>query len=742
MNHTITDKRPMAQKVPEAADAPAGGVAHTVTGHTTTDPASVVSDSTTDLSQLQPYFVAGLPEQAPAQAPMAKASDVTKSTGLTAQAWSDELDHSQHKPWAATIAGRGAIRLFSRGIMGAAFYAIGGRLARNGLEHYRPGEAATNPVSAIAAGIDKFIGKPIESIATAMGHDGKALVTFRPTRLFYNRTSSGRTLGHEVIDVTADFAAMSIGDNFGRDIATALDPNVHHDWIDRPGHIDFEKVAKNVVSRAFHYVTYSAGEDWAMGVPYAFFIKGQRNLIDKYSPGFRYDSDRGLNGGSFKVDDHGKITGSFGFEGAMDLQSRFTVYNIGTLMYRETYMNIKNGLKHWSESGYQIPSPPASLGSAIHSAVDSVGQLSRWAMRDTIKATLYMIPSVPAFWMFRTPQSKYKGTFIHPEKGMIGYMGGKHMNLQAVHAHEWHRSTNKYAPESNRFNEHTPTFFVANDGLGGAPSHGDAVANPFASYGEMNESGTALKIDVYNQKHSEFDHFSNGFGHFNNEARRTFHNPIEGIRDHYKIDLNNEKLRLKNLTDSFVNASFAYTPYFFMKNDVMATNWDHAKMDMAIERAIDGATHFSPSEIKEGIGEVWASMQGWVAPHGAPFKDPARELAAQKAICDDESPADGQNFNANARCFDSALQDITLHSDYHKDTQSHQFVERLKDSKARSKNMMDQFKEDAAQTFAEKVQPAASQPIKSNSKEGFVALESRRKKASFNDFPSISTTLH
>lgn len=660
--------------------------------------------------------------------------DVTITKSLGREAWHDELEEAKHKPWNSTVQGRGLIRLFSRGVMGATFYALGNRIARESLKTYdqfTPPTKFYDLPKQIAYGIDRLVTRPLEHMVNALGHDGKAFVTFRPTKV--QNGQHGISLGQEAVSLTFDFATMSIGDAVGRDIARALDPNRKKNWIDPSGHLNYTQIAKNMGYSAWKYLTYNQGEDWAVALPYTFFVRWQRNLIDKISPGFGYDNDRRLNGGSFKVDDHGNVKGTYGLEGAIDLQTRFTVYNIGTVMYREAYTMAGNALRNWYRSGFKLPDPPASLESAASAVTGAIGSTVRWAVRDAIKATLYMTPAVPAFWLFRTPQAKYKGMFIHPEKGVIAYRNGPGAyDVQLVHAHEYKRSANRFlgAQGKTPFDGYNSTFFSRYDG-----EHwhaGPSVANPITPYMTVKEAdgGYLQKYPSYSKTYGMFDTLTNPLGKVNNKMRKFGHYPIGKLKQHTGIDLDNPVLHGKHFADDVINASFAYTPYFFMKSDVMAVAWDNAKMDMAIERTIDGAAKLKMGEVKEGLGEIWNAI--W----HKPFKDPARELEAQRNICDDTSPPDGQSFQANQRCFDEAVQDISLHSKYHHQEGTKHFVERLQDSKSRSRNLLDDFKKHESTKFADNI--AKNHP----EAEGFVDRERWRQAQSRDDFPDLGTIVH
>ncbi|MBI1236800.1 MAG: hypothetical protein GC188_08980, partial [Alphaproteobacteria bacterium] len=363
---------------------------------------------------------------------------------LTAESW-----EKSKRPWNATPEGRLAIRLFSRGIMGAAFFTAGGMLNRKLMHdtgvhgmHYEEGYTAgkydatkpfseqDNPLKFIAKMIDTFVGKPIElTVHAVTGSEATAknAVRFRPTKFKNFEYSTyeaarvagkpvpdlyrGRSLGNEIVNVTFDFFCASIGDAFGRDIAGLVDPNVKKKWV-KDGHVDVPEALKTMMKTTWRYVSYNGGEDWAVALPYVYFMKGQRHVIDKISPGFAYDFDRGLNGGSFKIDKQGNVIGNYNIEGMIDLQNRFTVYNMGTLAYREAYDFVDRKLKGKHAVLYGSPDKDTTNQTLTEKASNIV----KWLARSVVKGGIFMTPAVPFFWITRTPQTKYRGLFIHTDE--------------------------------------------------------------------------------------------------------------------------------------------------------------------------------------------------------------------------------------------------------------------------------------------------------------------------------------
>src|SRR5690606_383771 len=225
----------------------------------------------------------------------------------------------------------------------------------------------------------------------------------------------GRSLGHEAVSITFDFFSASIGDAFGRDIAGWFDPNVKKKWV-KDGKISIPEAINSAIQSTARYVAYHGGEDLAVAVPYAYYMKGQRAVLNRFSPGFKYDFDRGLHGGSFKIDETGKIIGNYNLEGMIDLQGRFTAYNIGTLMYREGYNYIADRLEGKKATLYGAPDKIEKGGLA-----SNIANGTKWGLRSIVKGTIFMTPAIPFFSVFRSSQRKHHGVFIHKHNGILAY---------------------------------------------------------------------------------------------------------------------------------------------------------------------------------------------------------------------------------------------------------------------------------------------------------------------------------
>lgn len=464
--------------------------------------------------------------------------------------WKDEK-----QPWASTMQGRLMIRTFSRGVMGAAFYAAGGHIAAKGLQGYDQ----NNPhgaVQQIAGFFDKFAGRPIEKVF------GKDAVTFRPTL-----STGARTLGEDVVDTTFNFACATTGDAIGRNIIGMFDPNCESKWRNEEGKIEFPKAVKSVAA-ATGRVFEAQMADWFVSVPYIYQKRLQRNVIDKFSPGFAYDSDRALNGSSFKLDDTGQITGTFGMEGALDLQARFTGYNIGTMFYTDAMTAAKERIKNAFDKDskdikIKVPVTPSSMYNA---SKDGVNTSLRYLMKSATKAMLIMTPSVPSFWMTRVTQFKDKGMGIMPDGTPL---------LDS-------------SDENIRISRSNVSSRVAKT------TDGTLVKNPFAGEG----------YNPYDETHGIFDTMMNPFGKASYDLTHKANAAAEKLATSRGWDVDSAV----DLSSRYVNGAMAYTPYIYTKNE-FAQRWNNKDMDTAIYRAIDGVLGFNKSEFKAGFQDIKSALR-------------------------------------------------------------------------------------------------------------------------------------
>ncbi len=362
--------------------------------------------------------------------------------------------------------GRAAIRMISRGIVGAAAMTWGGRIARNQLNNYSPYEwewDSSKPLQALAKGFDVTLGKVIGGAAYRMantrGLTGAAKVaareraaheatTFRTKSYYhtsdgrltaYGNPMNGRSLGAEMVSVTFDFAMASIGDATTRNIFQAIDPNTVKPWIvgddgkaAKPGeksHFDAGKWGKSVARATWRVLSKNQGEDWAAALPYVYQMKFQRQLLSnawgKRYTGTKMAFDNNWNGGAYEINKAGQVIGDYQLPGAIDLHARFVGYNWYTLMFRESYDTINGAFEKWKNDGYKIHAP--HIHDPVHSAMRTAGGSARYIAKSFIKANLYMNPSMFFFWPMRVSQSKWRaGMILNDVKPTTSALGATH----------------------------------------------------------------------------------------------------------------------------------------------------------------------------------------------------------------------------------------------------------------------------------------------------------------------------
>ena len=118
----------------------------------------------------------------------------------------------EHPAWSDSTKGRAAIRLFSRGVVGAAFFTIGGRMGKIHMQGYDPnaswGEIKGNQwLQYVAKGFDATLGKGIQKTVTtfakikhgdAVGLDGIAIAEKIGSEAVTFRNTLNRTITHKL----------------------------------------------------------------------------------------------------------------------------------------------------------------------------------------------------------------------------------------------------------------------------------------------------------------------------------------------------------------------------------------------------------------------------------------------------------------------------------------------------------------------------------------------------------------
>jgi hypothetical protein len=766
--------------------------------------------------------------------------------------WEKDIQEEHGKAFNETATGRLAIRVISRGVFGAAFFALGGHIASRHMEGYDPdksfreiweevkkgkevlkdvpGYKTTHPWLQLCAKlIDMTAGKAISGTVKTLGFGeevAKEAVTFRPFRSYFvgegatAKKIQGYSLGHESVMRTFDFAMASIGDSFAREYLVALiDPNVKLSWIKREKlvdeqgkvhekkSIDFPKAVKAFGAMVWDIFSYRQMEDWAVAVPYVYQIRAQRHLLNKISPGFEYDSDWTTNGGSFKVSpkyfnkeeaghaaplESGKLVfkGNYNMEGILDLTFRFTGYNIGTLMFREGYHALGDGIKKWWDTG-KTPDihVPTTVSGAIHGVTDSVYSTTKYLLRSIVKGSIYMIPSAFTFGLLRASQYKDLGLAICDEEkpaGKAPYIdqhtpygpahflavdpayeaklkemsiplnaSGKpieklselarkdpnrvllNLGIRRVYVNasgaefgkfsqEYHHQVSDpsrgMSPEpevrSHVFTYDKERLEFFKEWKSGQLVPNNSLKNPFRlkRYVEGEAVVKEKPFDAYAISNTWYDPTTNFIGRISERfTNYTTHaissvgkyhdenvllkNKFAGLTKSQQDKLIEHRVNsLKSISRTAGMAAFAYTPYMYMKGE-LSKKWDTPRMDVGIDRSIDGLFHANVSEFKAGIGEVCKAI------NNERFDDPEREKEVQKrmkvdgVIGDDTSPVvhveipDGYSYIKNISKRETVAPTQKIASDF--PTQSLQSIIAQKLSEPR-KAWSEQSKESAS----------------------------------------------
>lgn len=514
--------------------------------------------------------------------------------------------------WTDTTKGRLIVRFISRGLVGAAFFVAGSRMATNQLNGYQPDTwDPKRPLQWIAKGIDVTLTPLIRNGVTLFARIkhpkevaeaiGRQAVNFRDTRnityTINNHTMKGRTYGAELVGFTFDFAAMSVGDALTRNIIQAFDPNVKKSWkINDQGkpaakgehwHFAPGEFAKWMGQTAWRIVSKNQMEDWVAGIPYAFQMKFQRHLLSnmfaKRWEGHKLVFDHTWNGGAYRMNQAGQIVGDYQLPAVLDLHFRFVGYNVYTQMFREGYDAFARQWKDWREHGYQINLHLPKTEHPISDTVDWLGKATRYVIKSTIKANMYMHPAMPFFWLTRVPQSKWRGReYVNEQQTAFG-----------AHTNIWKTPQNLAAGEtilkpyawSNY--EHYPTTTM----LDKAEKGFSMALNPIGW--ASNKIGT---------KAADFSDFVLGK---NWEPKQKWLRHILGDAK------GNVQEGRRKFFHEYTDAAIAYTPYiaakqeFGLRVDDARGDGKPGQMDLAIYKFMDDVAGLKFKEIPDDVKKMW-----------------------------------------------------------------------------------------------------------------------------------------
>lgn len=564
------------------------------------------------------------------------------------------LSSGKHKPnWASTTKGRLAIRVVSRGVVGAAFYAWANRYVGEALNSYESNKSWSElkgPLQYVAKGFDEVLGRGIQSGARLFTSN-KALigntVRFRKKLLFDRHQQPGalpgRSLGAEMVAVTFDFSAMSFGDGLARNVIQAFDPNLPQPWFkDKDGlattrgqgKFDAAEWGKSLLRSSWRIVTKNAGEDWFAALPYVYQMKWQRqaiakipgffedgkiiNTADEHRPfgGFKLGSDHNNNGGSLKINKDGHVTGDYQLGGVLDLQGRFVGYNVYTLIYRDLYDMIGNTIKKVRDGdlhmNFHMPKHP------LVSVIDSAAISARYFAKSFIKANLFMQPSVPFFWITRVPQSKRRSNFVLEEA------------LPGVDQHNQRNALGVTAERAQGFKDSGLRYPLRDDlakTIGGSTGNlhfNDRYPDVPHPYSPEMQGVNGSNPFSWKSCKTITSKILNPFGWICWQAGNGLNGLASGVINNEKYNnhwvggiLGRTPGQRGDFFRNYVDASFSYTPYFMAKDEFglrvndAPTGGGIGKMDTAIYDLIDNVSTFRFKKAlgsAQEIGHLWRHL--------------------------------------------------------------------------------------------------------------------------------------
>lgn len=604
----------------------------------------------------------------------------------------------KNKHWTDTPLGKASIEFVSRMTLGGIFFSLmENSEAMRRMRNYQPGTYSndskdTRFLEKIAYGLDQTVTKAMFSALEPLFGKFRAyrMLQFRENRLqAEGRYNLSRSLGAELTVVTASFAAMSAGTAVMRNILTGtLNPTERDRWL-KDGKFDALHFSTRLGKKLWEIVSYNAGEDAAVALPYVFFMRQWRNVLNIFYPGFKYDSDYVVNGGGFVVKD-GKVVDHYQAAGFWDMQGRFTVYNIFTQMYRDWYNARGDQLQRFIDSGFEIKMPefikdPASIPERT---VKAIGGSVRYMLISSIRSILQMTPSVPFFSIFRVPASKDKGLFVDRDHGALFLIRNKnnpekiltqdqirefYKNCE-VRNGNWHWNTegNKDYVIVSAVNAGQMSYirgqyvkdlaYLRNKNgedrnqIAGFQNGVLYTTDPYATTGKPGTMGhkEPVRIPSRDPRNGKFNAYtfgedgeslhSNLGGRITDRIGKWVHNTAEKVaysnpylavtKPIWRLAGYKDDQQQRAMAKGALMAAIPYASYFSMKVLTRET-YVNEQMNLSIGRMLDGLWKLDKNEFRDGIGDITKTLLG------LPLENPemqARLIENHRYSSQDNSP--------------------------------------------------------------------------------------------------------
>jgi hypothetical protein len=504
-------------------------------------------------------------------------------------------------PMYKTLLGRTEINLVARGIVAAAFFTAGSYMLK---EWQMGGEQKwfTQPLEWTANGIDAVISNPATKVISTFVGDEKAahIMTFnkyvakshmiteealKKTPDILNSKVFGMSLGQAVVDVTWAFAAGSAGAAIGRNMVLLADPNYKTSWWHN-GQIDFGDMVKSTAKEAFRIITYNAGEDFAVAIPYLIHRRMLNGAACATGIGNIWELQNGV-GNTHMVGEDGNLGRSHEMMGLLDFQHRFPLYNFGTLMYRDSYNHIGHSFSEWKNNGFAIdfklPENP------VHEALHNVAETAKYITKSFIKSQIYMQPAMLFF------------------SGANVAIGKNDAALMSDVTNEFITTKQTYSFNAEDMSQWNAPFRQKD---GTVPAYNQiAVRLKNVEEGGTYYAGDNKVVldelvgkDIYEHNSSLVSGVMNPLGKALNCYTNALHENIAApMFNMFGIDGHSNDAKFA--TKTFARAQAAYFPYMMAKYE-FAQKWDTPDMDAAIYRALDGITSVNGVELWAGIKDI------------------------------------------------------------------------------------------------------------------------------------------
>jgi hypothetical protein len=503
-------------------------------------------------------------------------------------------------PMYKTLLGRTEINLVARGVVAALAFTAGSYMLK---EWQMGGEQKwfTKPLEWTANSIDAVISNPVtKAIGAIIGDEEKAkhIMTFNKyvakshiaEKALVDSTVKisdvmGMSLGQAAVHVSGPFVAGSIGAAIGRNMMLLLDPNYKTSWWHN-GQIDFGDMVKSTAQEAFRIVTYNAGEDLIVTIPYLISRRFANGVLASTDIGNIWELQNG-SGNTHLVDENGDLGKSYELTGLIRTQYDFPIYNFGTLMFRDAYNHVGHSFSEWKKNDFAIDlkMPENPVADAVHSVCESL----KYVAKSFIKSQIYMQPSMLFFSGANVAIGKNDAALMSDVTNEF-ITTQKTYSLNVEDMNQWNAPFKREDGTVPAYNQIAVQLKNVQEG-----------GTYYARDKQVNLDKLVSK-DIFEHHSSPISGVMNPLGKALNCYTNVLHENVAAPMFN-AMGLDGHSNDAKFATKTFARAQAAYFPYMMAKYE-FAQKWDTPDMDAAIYRALDGITSVNGVELWAGIKDI------------------------------------------------------------------------------------------------------------------------------------------